>query len=277
MASPILSLPRAEPPPLAPPEVLAFVERVEALGPDEAGAFLFGRPEDPSGVVYVEARRVCLAMDSSSPGRLRQLLHPEVLRERSPQMQALLQKVHSRADIMQLYRAGHPALRPILLEHTSEAILGLLDREAPPVWASRGRRYAARLSFDSAELLAGLCRAHDGTEPLGPLLEGAVEHPASAVALCEDPPTLCDARDDLGLGARAVLELASWARARLETADLACPGVTLMLEGDRAAWRRGELTFAARTQDQVVVSRILAPHVRSRAASSGALKGDTDR
>lgn len=259
--------------PLVPVEFVEFIRRIDALPKDRAGALVFGEREAARGVVYVELGRVCLAMDTTAPGRLREMLHPERLRTRSAAMATLMRSVKSASDVVQMYRLGHLALRPVLLEHCCDAIRGLLlEDHGPPSWFERANRYSARLSFDTAEVLAGLCRAQDGTEIHEGLLRRQFEGKASAVAVYRPdvgPASLRDARDDLQLGVDVLLQLAAWGEQALRSAASVCNAaeVVLQTEGSstRVAWSHRGTSFAAISPEPQVSMQIVAAHIRTSA------------
>lgn len=252
-------------------DILAFVVQLEALPVGQAGRLVFSGLEAPLGEVYVEQGRVCLVVESTVEGRLRQLLQPSApTQAQSPAMRSLMARAQTAQELLRLYRDGDRVMRPALLEHCCDALDHLLRvSEGPAVWVPRSR-HSGRFSFDGAEVLAGLSRCRAGLEISDAELGRHFDGTASAIAFtrpARGPSAVVDARDALGLGVLELMGLASWAERRLQTAQQHCPGAHLMLaeyEGQtRIAWNRGELVLAAVTQEPQVCLQIIASSIRA--------------
>lgn len=147
-----------------PAAVLPIIEAIDKLPATSTGAFVFGPSSQPDGTILIERGRVCFAIESRAGKRLTDILRARIGPAASGSaLDDIVRRCRAEGTPLgeALVTSGivsSDGFRDALRQQTSEAMLGLCQREqAPPVWiAHRRQRYDARFTFDAAELMASV-------------------------------------------------------------------------------------------------------------------------
>lgn len=249
--------------PFHPPVLLRLFRGIDQLPPGATGALVFTGASAPQGTVLVEDNRVCWAAASNMDNRLTDLLRFQS----NPPLPAETFEEVFEACRLEGKPLGETLLKRGLVttdglwrglrQHTAEAIAHLSSVEKiAPVWSSnRKRRYDARFTFCTAELVTTIASFGKELEAREAERRLAEVTPAGAVGLAY----LVEADHDLPLAhvaaeewhARSLAELGSWARSALAAVDDPT-GTVLASDSTQAlkrAWRSGDLVFVRYTSE----------------------------
>jgi hypothetical protein len=249
------------------PTLLRLLKGIERLPDGAIGALVFTAKDAPQGTVLVEDNRVCWAAASNMEHRLTHILRHQSTSPLPPEsIEAIYQEclrdgIPLGETLVARGVVTSEGLWRGLRQHTAEAICVLATTSSlAPIWASnRQRRYDAKFTFSTAELLS--CAGAFGFEAQAEEAELTLKEitPREAVGLAyqSDParelPLAHVSADDWDC--EELIEIGRWARSVLPVVDdddgEAQPqpeeavGVVDTVDGPtlRRAWRAGPLLY----------------------------------
>jgi hypothetical protein len=243
---------------------LRVLSAVEELPSDATGALVYGPNGHMSGVVLVEAGRVCWA---AGPG-LRQRLTDLLKEACSPPMSAAeientFQECRQRGQplgeaLVQHGRLSPLRLRAALLQHTAESLSApTLWRTPPHFVPHRARGYASAFTFRPVELLSFASAAALGEaaaahaqlrllELAGPRHSALFDKPGEVLLACQVP-------EDAPNALRELRAAGEWAAESLADADRRDAALKFTMDprgGVWLGWREDGLTYLVRCRDR---------------------------
>jgi hypothetical protein len=245
-------------------ELCAFVDR---LSIDDVGEVVFADASAVRGSIFIERGRVCWAAARGLAARLTHLL-TEAARISPERMEELFLHCKREGKVLGEFLVARgivssEQLRCALLEHTVESMGALCSGEATAVWRPRRGGYAARFTFDTADLVARANAHVHGHEaiswpevlaPVSPLRRGEWAAVFIRVRSAAAPLAVTLA-GEWPEKSTVVMRVGKWAASALDVAGV--------LEGDDAfvtatEGREGAALVAWRHGDYFVVGRLLA-------------------
>lgn len=214
------------------PAVLRLLTDIERLHAGASGAFVIGAAGHPEGTVLVEDGRVCWAGARGMSSRMTDLLRHQA---DPPLDGAQIEAIYGRCRaggkplgeaLVESGLVSPDGLRRALRQHTVEAlaILGTSMSTQPYVWVTRGeKRYDARFTFTSVELLLGLGAMCEPAAAVKahPIVVTAAECGLGAAFVRSDVAALPVPVAAVGLDSTPVATLVGLGRWTVEMLDLA--------------------------------------------------------
>jgi hypothetical protein len=258
---------------LAGPEVsgraLSVFERVETLPSGASGMLRYG----PYAVVLVEARSVCFAAAPGMRNRLttllRELNDPPLDRDYLEDLYRTCRHQAAFIDALLANARVSPAgLRAALMAHTLEAISHIATSDAPFEEFVPNRRYNARFSFSTAELLAtiGARRDRQRAERAHAELAQVLVPQSAGWAFLRDSgagtPLIIASGGKPPPATSEMLDLSSWAAGLFDVSlvfdDDVRVAAASFAGAEVVAWRAEPALFVAKCENRAAVARLIS-------------------
>jgi hypothetical protein len=264
---------------VAPSAVVAPLVAIEDLPEGSTGALVFREGAIDRGAVFIEGGRVCWAVALHMRRRLTDLLRHQT---EPPLEPTVVERVYRqcRVDSRPLGEAlvesgivSECGLRCALRQHNAEAIALLGSTRGVREWrAHRNRRYDAKFTFSTAELLVsvGALQDDEKASTARGRLRGVLDEASVGVAFARTggaaPVPVGIVRSER-LSVGDVMQLGEWLTGTLDLAGTVDPArglvATALTDGRAAlAWVEGELAYVALCPDRAALARAITRATR---------------